>query len=243
VHDEDPRAEDFRAVAQLAEALTRTARQLTSDGGDTLDAERVVEFAHRCMPRTQHTGLLLRRDGEVRTVAATSDVPGRLDDLRARVGEGPALDAIETNDYVVVDDLPADQRWPDFGTRAYDELGLRSVATYRLHLGHDRAAALTFLSDWPDAFDEMGIAIGAICAAYGSLALVAEEIVGERVSHRRAVDAHREIGVAVGILLASQDLTIEEAYRRLHRAGTSLSGPLAAAEGDGGDGGEGGERR
>lgn len=224
--DENDGAAQFRPLAQLAAALTETVRTLTRGQTEALDADTIVAFAHECMPRTQHTGLLLRVDHEARTVAATSDVVLRLDRLRDRLGEGPALDVLETNDYVVADNLVDDPRWPAFGERAARELGLRSIATYRLPLGRNRCAALVFASDWPSAFDETAVAIGAICAAYSSLVLVTEEVVGERVSHRRAIDVHREIGVAVGILLAEQDLAVEEAYGRLHRASQSLSQSL-----------------
>jgi hypothetical protein len=219
----DDYCEDFRAVAGLAEAFNATVELLTQQRTQTLTVEAIVDFAHRYVPRAQHSGLLLRTDGRVRTVAASSDLPQRLDELRDRVGEGPAFDVLETNDYVVSDDLAVDPRWPTMGPLAVEELNIRSVACYRLNLDSRRRAALMFLSDWPSAFDELAVATGAIFASYCSLVLVTSHLLDDQVSSRRAAEVHREIGVAAGILLASQDMPIDEAYQRLSRASRTLS--------------------
>jgi hypothetical protein len=222
----DDRCEDFRAVAELAEAFRAMVQLLTERDPVGLDVQALVEFAHSAMPRAQHTGLLLLARGEARTVAASSDVPERLDRLRAEIGEGPALDVLETNDMVISGDVASDPRWPSFGPRALQELDVRSIACYRLHLGPDHRAALVFVSDWPYAFDELTGAIGAIFAAYCSLMLFTEEVLGDKLTSARAVEVHREIGVAVGILLADEELSSDQAYRRLHEASRALSTSL-----------------
>lgn len=224
--NDDVDGDDFRPIARLAEAFSATVELLTRQQTHALSADALVSFAHECMPRTQHTGLLVREDGRVRTVAATSDLPERLDGLRRELGEGPVLDVLESNDCVISDDLSEDPRWPGFGERAVDELDVRSIAAYRLYLGPEHHAALVFVSDWPAAFDEVATAIGAIYAAYCSLVLVTEKLLGEQVTGSRSAEVHREIGVAVGILLADGAITTEEAYRRLHRASLDLERSL-----------------
>lgn len=224
--NDDVDGDDFRPIARLAEAFGATVELLTQQQTKTLSTDALVEFAHECMPRTQHTGLLLRQDGKVRTVAATSDLPERLEGLRQGLDHGPVLDVLESNDCVVSDDLADDPRWPRFGRRAVEELDVRSIAAYRLYLGPGHHAALVFLSDWPAAFDEVATAVGAIYAAYCSLVLVTEELLGERVSSSRSAEVHREIGVAVGILLADGEVSTEDAYRRLHRASHSMQQSL-----------------
>jgi hypothetical protein len=172
---------------------------------------------------------VLRERDTTRTVAATSRLPEQLDRLREEVGEGPALDVLDVNDMVMCEDLAADPRWPVFGQRAHEQFGVRSVASFRLHLGADHRAALTFLSDWPYAFDDAAIAIGCIFAAYSSLALLTEHVLRSRVTPRLAAQVHREIGIAVGILLTRENLTTEQAYRRLHEASRSLRTSLPEA--------------
>jgi hypothetical protein len=218
--------ESFRAVAELAEAFTTLVASLTNNHVESLELQRIVTFGQSSMPGTQHTGLLLIEDGRPRIVAASSDVPERLNSLRGELGEGPALDALQTNDVVVSGEVAEDPRWPTFGARALEELNVRSIACYRLHLRHGQPAALLFVSDWPYAFDETAVAIGAIFAAYCSLVMMIEHILGEQVTNRRAVEVHREIGVAIGILLTQENVSTNEAYQRLHTAGRRLARSL-----------------
>ncbi len=226
-HEPDDRTEEFRAIAELSEALAAMVELLTARHTVGMDVETLVSFGQRIMPRAQHTGLLLLERGVARTVAASSDLPERLDRLRAKVGEGPALDALEdTNDMVVSGDLTGDPRWPTFGPEVFAQLGVRSMACYRLHLGPQHKAALVFVSDWPYAFDEVAISVGAILASYCSLVLFTERVLSDRVTARRAAEVHREIGVAVGILLTDQSLSTDQAYRQLHEASRRLATSL-----------------
>jgi hypothetical protein len=165
-------AEELQAVAGLAEAFHATVERLTKRQAPTLSAQTIVRVADRCMPRAQHSALLLRRDGSLCTIAASGTVPRRLDGLRDRVGEGPAVDVLEANDYVVSDDLLDDPRWPTMGPLAADELNIRSVACYRLNPPTGQRAVLMFFSDWPSAFDELAVALGALLASYCSLVLI-----------------------------------------------------------------------
>lgn len=118
--------------------------------------------------------------------------------------------------------IAADLRWPVFGARVVEQVGIRSVVGYRLHLGSEVRAALTFYSDWPQAFDDLAIATGSIFAAYCSLVIFTETVLGTPLSGRRAGEVHREIGVAIGILMVTEKIDTETAFRRLHRGARRL---------------------
>jgi AmiR/NasT family two-component response regulator len=51
-------------------------------------------------------------------------------------------------------------------------------------------------------------------------------VLDEPVAERRAADVHREIGVAIGILMANGDLSTEAAYQQLHNASRRLQRSL-----------------
>lgn len=220
--DEHERGQEFAALAELAEAFSALVRALHDGGRGALSPGRIVEVAARCMPRSKHAALTVVDHGSVRTIAATSDVPTQVDRIREDTGQGPTLDVLDINDLVVSDNLIEDPRWPLFGARVTDATSIRSIVSYRLYLSQQHRAALTFYSNWPYAFDDVAIATGAIFAAYGSLALTNELILTEPVSTRRGADVHREIGVAVGILMATADLSTQSAYQQLHRASQDL---------------------
>jgi len=223
-----PRADDdldgpFAALAELAEAFLALVRALADDAEPApLTPARILDLAVACMPTGKHVALIVVQDGQARTVAGNTDLPGRVDVVRSATGEGPSLDVLDTNDLVVSNDLAHDPRWRDFGSRVVDELGIRSVVSYRLYLSRRHRAALTVYSDWPHAFDDLAVTTGAIFAAYCSLAMHSELVLDEPVAHRRATEVHREIGVAVGILMATGDLSTEAAFHRLHRASRHL---------------------
>src|SRR5689334_5687083 len=107
--------------------------------------------------------------------------------LRKRLARSSSLDVLDTNDLVVSNDLAVDPRWPEFGSRVVDGLGIRSVVSYRLYLSRRHRAALSFYSDWPHAFDDLDIATRAIFAGYCSLALHSRLVLDEPVAHRRAM--------------------------------------------------------
>jgi hypothetical protein len=224
--DHPEHAEDFRALAELAEVFTDLVAALQCGGRSELSPSGVVDLAIRCMPRAQHAAITAHVDGALRVVAASSAVPAQIDGIRAETGEGPAFDLVEANDLVVTDDLVADPRWPGFSRRTVEETGVRSIVAYRLYLSSRHRAALCFYSDWPYAFDEIAISTGAIFAAYTSLTAAQELVLGEPAGRERSGEVHREIGVAVGILIAGSGLGTEAAYQRLHHASRVLGQSL-----------------
>src|SRR5919202_1078949 len=187
-------AEDFRALAELADVFTDLVSALRCGEASSLSPSRVVELGLRCMPRAQHAAITGHVDGRLQDVAASSRLPAQIDRIRGETGEGPAFD------------LAGDPRWPCFSARTVEETGVRSIVAYRLYFSSRHRAALCFYSDWPYAFDEIVISTGAIFAAYTSLSAGQELVVGEPVGRERAGEVHREIGVAVGILIAGSDL-------------------------------------
>jgi len=167
-------------------------------------------------------------NGHVHNVAATSDVPSQVDRIRDATGQGPALDVLDTNDLVASGDLATDPRWPVFAARVSQDTSIRSIVSYRLYLSPRHRAALSFYSNWPYAFDDLAIATGAIFAAYASLALTSELVLTQPLTPRRSADVHREIGVAIGILMSNADVTTETAYQRLHHASQQLKRSVPA---------------
>jgi len=227
--DDREYAEEFRALAELAEVFTDLVAALRCGEDQTLSPSRIVDLALRCMPRAQHAAIIGHVEGRLCDVAASSPVPARIGLIRAETGEGPAFDLVEANDLVVADDLLSDQRWPCFSSRTVEQTGIRSIVAYRLYLSSRHRAALCFYSDWPYAFDQIAISTGAIFAAYASLAAGHGLVLGEPVGRGRSAEVHREIGVAVGILVAGSELSTEAAFARLHDASRQLGRSLPDA--------------
>jgi hypothetical protein len=208
-------------LEELAAAFNRLVQVLLEEGQAQLSPQRIVDVAARVMPRCRHAAVVVIEADRPRTLASTDAVPEHVDAVQFDAGEGPSLDVLVTDDYVRVDDLADDPRWPQFASRALQVGNIRSMINYRLYLGQHRRAALSFYSTWPYAFDGVAAAIGAIFAAYCSLTLITQQL-GDQVHPQRAANVHREIGVAIGILVVTEQLTGDAAFARLHTASRRL---------------------
>lgn len=217
----DERAELALALGELAAAFKTLVQVLLDSGQATLTPQRIVDVAARAMPGCRHAAVVVIEQDRPQTLASTDAVPDHVDAVQFDAGEGPSLDVLVTDDYIRVDDLANDPRWPRFGSRALQVGNVRSMINYRLYLGRQRRAALSFYSTWPHAFDDTAAAIGAIFAAYCSLALITQQL-GDEVHPLRAATVHREIGVAISVLMATEQFAAEEAFAKLHSASKRL---------------------
>ncbi|MGB8960414.1 MAG: ANTAR domain-containing protein [Pseudonocardiaceae bacterium] len=217
----EERPEIGAALGELAAAFSGLVEVLLDGGRVQLTPQRIVDIAGKVMPGCRHAAVAVIEQDRPRTVASTDAVPDHVDAVQFECGEGPSLDVLVTDDYVRVDDLAGDPRWPQFGRRAAEVGQVRSMISYRLYLGRHHRAALSFYSTWPHGFDDAAAAAGAIFAAYCSLALITQ-VLGDDVHPRRAAEVHREIGVAIGILMATGELAADDAFAQLHSASRRL---------------------
>jgi GAF domain-containing protein len=208
----------------LAEVFAQIARDLQTGTTPEQTAARIVAVAVQTVPGCHHAGVsLLHRHGRIETIAASDDIAAAVDTLQYEVGEGPCLEAIRDYESYLISDLVAEDRWPLFSRRAAGETSIRSMLSFRLFIGEDTLGALNLYSREVDAFDEEDCAVGAILAAHAAVAMsTARE--RERVEHlERAVESNREIGMAVGVVMASGLHTPEQAFDVLRRASQRLN--------------------
>ena len=125
-------------------------------------------------------------------------------------------------------DIADDTRWPPFGARAHAEAGVVSMLSLRLFLeGDDRIAALNLYSKRNNAFDDDDEIIATVVATHCAFALQAT-VARERVANlERALDSNRQIGMAMGILMATHRITGEDAFALLRIASQNSNRKLA----------------
>jgi hypothetical protein len=116
----EERAEIGAALAELAAAFTVLVQVLLDGGQTELTPQRIVDVAARMMPGCRHAAVVVIDADRPRTLASTDAVPDHVDAVQFDAGEGPSLDVLVTDDYVRVDDLADDHRWPQFGSRAVE---------------------------------------------------------------------------------------------------------------------------
>ena len=207
---------------ELAQALS-----LTHEAGAPLDPVRVVRFAATAIPHTQSCSLtLMRGSSRPQTVAATGKLARQVDELQYAVGEGPSLEASEGDDVVLVHDLAADDRWPAFASRCAADTGVRSMLSLRLFLGRDDRAAVNFYGTQVGSFSDADIGVASMFAPFAALAVQSSTHERDVGNLENALATSRQIGTAIGILMAHHRVTSEEAFDLLRGASQNLNRKL-----------------
>jgi hypothetical protein len=212
---------------ELAALFVDIARRLQSGQGTAQAEERIVSAAVATVDGCEHAGIsLLHRSAAPTTVAATDDVAALVDELQYEFDEGPCLDAIRAAPIYRTGDLAAEVRWPRFGPVAVERTGVRSVLALRLFLREETAAALNLYSRRPAAFDDHALAVGAVLAGHAALVVEAARQRRRADQLGQAIESNRDIGVAIGILMAQHKIPRADAFELLVRSSQWLNRKL-----------------
>jgi hypothetical protein len=206
-------AEVFR---ELAELLYR---------GD--DYEQVFDAAVAAAPRLvvgcDHASLMLRRGHALSTVAASDDVAAAIDDTERELGEGPCLDAIVMDSAYHDASLLGSSRWPRLTARILTETGVRSMAGFQLRVSEDRVGALNLFSDADGGLTSESVDQGVVLASFMTVALIASQERRAAETLRAGLQSNREIGKAVGLMMAFHKISDEEAFQMLRKASQDMN--------------------
>jgi GAF domain-containing protein len=166
-------------------------------------------------------GVTYRHQNLATTVACSSDEARMLDEIQYGFGDGPCLHAISTGRTVIVDDVRADGRCPDYFQAVADH-GFFAMMGVPLVLGSDGGAALNFYAASPRAFtsDAQVLAEGFATQAAKALQMVLRVSQHATTSSNllAAMESRTTIDIAIGIIMGQNRCTQAEAYTMLSRA-------------------------
>jgi GAF domain-containing protein len=213
------------ASGALSDALSRVARRLQQEHGDVeRTLQTITATAAATVPHAEECGISYVSGREkVEPRAATSDLPRRVDELQSRIRQGPCLDAVWEQEIVRVDDVGADQRWPDFARRAA-ELGVGSMMCFQLFVEGDQLGALNLYATTAGAFDDESEETGLLFASHAAVALAGAE---HEANLRGGLASRDVIGQAKGILMERYRLTADQAFAVLARVSQERNRKLA----------------
>ncbi len=190
--------------------------------------QALVDAAARLVEGCRRASLLVRTRDRFVTAASTDDVARRIDQIEIEVGEGPCVDAIVEEAYQHDADLTdGTTPWPRFAERIVAETTVRSAIGYRLLLDGDKVGALNLFSDVPGGLTERSADTGAVIASFASVALMAIRAREEAATLRQGLSSNREIGKAVGLLMAAHHINGQEAFELLRNTSQELNMKLA----------------
>jgi GAF domain-containing protein len=183
--------------------------------------DRIAALASAVASPRSSCGITLRRDGEVSTVAFSSSLAKRSDEIQYAHGQGPCLHSMRAGVPVHLADMESDPRWPEYRREAL-ALGVRSSVSIPLMVDEKPVGALNIYTDTDRAFTEEDIANVSAFAdqASASLTLVmrhSEQLELEE-QLRNALSTRAVIDQALGIIMAQQRCNSTEAFAVLRKA-------------------------
>ena len=224
------------SLAELSSAFGDIGARLVGLTEPASVMQSLVDMAVAQIPGAEYAGITVGRTSQsFATVASTDDIVLRTDAIQYELGSGPCVDAILEQTIFNAGDLRSDARWPEFGRRAVEMTGITSMLSMRLYLEADESviAGMNTYSHKPMAFDEVSETIATLLATHGALA-VANATAREKARNlMTALESSREIGMAIGILMALHKVTQEQAFNILrlasqhtHRKVSDLAGTV-----------------
>ncbi len=203
------------SLRDLTGQLGDAARDLGSeDVARTLD--RAVSLAVELIDGCDGAGVCLVRRGVLETPVCSAEFVARGDALQHELQEGPCMDAGWEQQIVVSSDLAKEERWPTWGPRVVEELGVRSMMCIQLFVEENALGVLNMYSTQQAAAftrDEDRYE-GQALAAHVAVALVAAQEI-EHLNH--ALLSRTLIAQAEGILMERFDISAARAFEVLKR--------------------------
>ena len=213
--------QELKAVfAEMADTI------YASDDADTV-YQALVNSATQLIPGCDRACLMLERHGRFVTVAATDEIAYAVDQAERDLGEGPCLDAITEEAFQFDPNLANGSPWPRLAERLLRTTPVRGMIGYRLLVDEAKVGALNIFSDHADALTEASADAGAVMASFASVAVMTAGARGEALQLRRGLESNREIGKAVGLLMAAHHVSQERAFEILKATSQQLNLKLA----------------
>jgi GAF domain-containing protein len=198
----------------LRDELAAAAREMQDDSPEEA-MRRAVMLATQIIPGCDAAGVcVVYRGDRIDTHATSTDALRDIDALQHELDEGPCLDALREDHTVRSDDLSTDDRWPTWGPRVVEGMGLLSSVSYRLYLTDQDLGALNLYGKEASAFTDDDIHDGLALAAHVSVALAAAQKVQQLET---ALGGRTVIGQATGIVMERFELDSDRAFSVLSR--------------------------
>lgn len=165
-------------------------------------------------------GITVSHEGQPVTVASSDDRATRVDEVQYEADDGPCLDSVRTGEVVSVPDQQRDQRWGTYAQQAREQGVCSSLSLPLMVDGATAGAMNIYVFDRPYAFDRRRQYAEVFAAqASTALTLVMRQAADRETSQQleTALTSRTAIDQALGILMAQQRCTADEAFDLLRR--------------------------
>ena len=193
--------------------------QVTADGPLEV-MHQLLDAIVDLVPGAHWASVTMVRKKALRTLCSSDPDAERADAIQYDLGTGPCVDAAIDDSVYVTGAVDQDARWPEYGRRVHEEVGVCSVMAHRLVLldDSDVVAALNIYSRDTDAFDDDAVRAGHPVRHPVFLAGEHASSADRSDNLTKALGSNREIGMAMGVLMARRHVTRDEAFAMLRRS-------------------------
>lgn len=208
-------------VAELAVALA---------GGASIEdvLTKVACASVALVPGADLAKISVIDNGQLSSLAATSNLTALLDGAQRTAGQGPCLEAIGALKAVRCDDLRTDARWPQFA-QPVARAGVRSVLSCPVNIPGTTAATLSLFGFAPKVFGIESSLIGAMLASHAAIALIND--VQER-QFKAALATRDVIGQAKGMIMGHFNVDAHRAFEMLSAISQQTNTPVRDVAGE-----------
>jgi transcriptional regulator with GAF, ATPase, and Fis domain len=183
--------------------------------------EQITVLAAEVVDADASAGLSIIRERHPVTVAASDERTTRLDEIQYGNGDGPCLESARTNQVISVEDVRAETRWPEAMAASRRE-GLRSSLSLPLNLRDSAVGALNMYMFQQHHIDKATRAeldeFATEASHVISIGLRHEDLRSEIEHLHAAMKSRRIIDQALGIIIAQNRCTSQQAFDILRRA-------------------------
>lgn len=225
-------AEAEKARTRSIELFTQLGDLLYTGDNYELAHQSVCSAAQLLVGGCDHASLMMRKGDQWSTAAATDDIAHEVDRLERELGAGPCVDAVLDDTPQLAPDLTdPDGPWPTLRAAVMESTPVRGMLGFRIMHQKNKVAALNLFSDRPGGFSDEGVDQAAIVAAFCTVALLASLERQEVQTLRDGLASNREIGKAVGLLMAYHRISDEAAFEILRTTSNRLNAKLTTVAG------------
>jgi hypothetical protein len=219
--------DDLLTLSQEFAAITveLCGEPRTSDGppdakGKSEALQRMVELAVKHIDGCSWASVTVITNGIGHSVAESDPIAAQADDLQYTLKEGPCLSAAKNDTDYLMFDVENEQRWPRYAEALLTQTPVRSVLSFQL--AAQESAALNLYAEFPGAYDDDSMSVGAIFAANATNLVALYEAQDAASNLESALNSSRRIGTAMGVLMAHHKVTEEAAFGMLRSASQRL---------------------
>lgn len=209
----------FRSMAQVVYS------------GQSYDAvyETLCLSAVQIVDGCDHASIMFRRNGRSFNGAASDQIARDIDELEQKLDQGPCIDALDESapDQYLCADLTSGSPWPELATRILAGTEVKGMGGFRIRQDGRKVGALNVFSDTAGALTQKSLDQIIMLTAFASVAIVALDRGEEASTLRRGLQSNREIGKAIGLMMAMHDIDDEQAFAMLSKVSQEMNIKLA----------------